>query len=150
MLSSVAGSLMPVSIVSTTMRAIFLPPLFPWSLDKETKERTDQTKFDQLTPPSWRKVIQTKLRQNLMLDLGGCTGRLRACPFLEGRSALLRGGFVWDAAMVSKAGTFLLDGRLQHHFQGKNKRYDTPYVIAAGRYFPEARKTTGSGDGTRP
>ena len=84
-----------------------------------------------------------------MFDPGGCFSRLRGGPFLGGRSGSLRGGFVWVAAMVSEVGAFLLDGVLQHHFQEKKKRFGTPYVLAADPYFPEARNTTGSGDGTR-
>ena len=44
--------------------------------------------------------MQTKLRQKLVFDPGGCSGRLRGCPFLGGRLALLRGGFVWNAEIV--------------------------------------------------
>ena len=42
---------------------------------------------------------------------------------------LLGGGFVWDAVMVSEAGAFLLSVELQHHFQEKDKRFVTPYVL---------------------
>ena len=95
MLSSVADGLMPAGTASTsTMTAIFSPPLFSWSLSKETKERTGRTKLNQLAPLCWRKVIQTKSRQTLVFDPGGCSGRLRGCPFLRRQRALLRGGFV--------------------------------------------------------
>ena len=51
-----------------------------------------------------------------MFDPGCCSCCLRDCPLLRERRALLRGGFVWDAANVSVAGAFMLDGGLQHHF----------------------------------
>ena len=43
----------------------------------------------------------------------------------------------------------MLSVGLQHQFQERDKRFGSPYVIAADPYFPEARKTTKSGDGTR-
>ena len=49
------------------------------------------------------------------------------------------GGFVWDAAMVSEAGAFLLNV-LPYYFQEKDKRFCKPYIITVDRYFPEARK----------
>ena len=83
---------MPAGSASTMMRAIFPPLPVSWSLGKDTKERTDRTNFNQFAPPSWRKVIQTKSRQNLVFDPSGCSGGLRGCPFLEVRRALLREG----------------------------------------------------------
>ena len=41
--------------------------------------------------PFWPRVIETKSGQNLVFDPGGFTGRLRACPFLGMRRALLSG-----------------------------------------------------------
>ena len=84
-----------------------------------------------------------------MLDPGRCSDHLRGCPFLGGRHALLRGGVVWDAALVSETGAFWLNGGLQHHFPRKGQAVWYAYVIAVNRKFLEARKTTGSGDGTR-
>ena len=76
-----------------------------------------------------------------MFDPSGCSCRLRGCPFLTGRCALLRGGFIWDATMVSEAGAFLLDRELQHHCQETYTQFGTPYVtITADRYFPKAGK----------
>ena len=83
-----------------------------------------------------------------MFDPGGCSGRLRAYLFLGERHALLRWGFVWDAAMLSEAGAFLLSVGLQHHFQDKDRWFGMPYVITLDHFFPEARNRTGSGDGT--
>ena len=51
MLLSTAGGLMPTGTVFTlTMRAIFPPHFFSWSLGEETKKRTGRTNFNQLTP----------------------------------------------------------------------------------------------------
>ena len=52
-----------------------------------------------------------------MLDPGGCTSRLRGCPFLGGRHALRIGWVRLNAAMVAEAGAFLVHGRVEHYFQ---------------------------------
>ena len=62
------------------------------------------------------KVLETKIRQALVSKPGGCTGHLRGYPFLGGRHALRRGWVRLDAAMVSKAGAFLVDGGLGTSF----------------------------------
>ena len=62
MLSSAAGRLLPAGTASTATRAVFPRPLFSWSLSEKIKEGTGRTSFNQLAPPSWRKVIQTKSR----------------------------------------------------------------------------------------
>ena len=116
MLSSAADGLLPADTASTAIRAIFPPPLFSWSLGEKVKERTDQTNFNQLAPPSWRKVIQTKPRQTLGFDRGGYLGRLRGCPFLGGQRALPCGEVRLDAGMVSEGEAFLVLGGLEHHF----------------------------------
>ena len=90
-------------------------------MGENTKNRTGRTDVNQLAHTRWRNVLETKSRQTLVFDPGGCTGRLRACPFLGGRHALLCGRFVWDAAMVSEAGAVLLDGGIQHHFPRKGQ-----------------------------
>ena len=141
-LSFADSGLMLAGIASTRMRAVFPQPPLSWSLGR--------TKFNRLAPLCCRKVMKTTSRQALVFDPGGCSGRLRGCPFLRGWHVLLRGGFVWDAAMVSEAGAFLLSVGLQHHFQKNSKRLGTPYVIALDRYSSEARKTTESGGDTRP
>ena len=89
-----AGGLLPADIASTAMRTIFPRPFFLGSLEK-TKKRTSRTN-NQFAPFCRWRVIQTKSTQTLVFDPGGSTGRLRACPFLRGRSALLCGDvFVW-------------------------------------------------------
>ena len=84
-----------------------------------------------------------------MFDPSGCLSRLRGCPCLEERRALLRRGFVCDSAIRSEAGAFLVDGGFQHNYQDKDKGFGTLYIIAADNFSPEARSTTGSGNGTR-
>ena len=54
-----------------------------------------------------------------MFDAGGCLCRLRGCPFLGGRHALLSGWVRLDVAMVSEAGAFLVVGGLEYHLQEK-------------------------------
>ena len=75
-----------------------------------------------------------------MFDPGRCSDRLHDRLFREGRRALVCGGFVWGAAMVSEAGAFLLGVRLQHHFQKKKAIRYAVARVAVDRYFPEARK----------
>ena len=87
--------LLPAGTPSTAMRTIFSRPLPSLTIGKETKERTSRTNNNQLAPLCWRKIIQIKSRQNLVFDLGGCTGRLHSCPFLGGRQALRIGFLVW-------------------------------------------------------
>ena len=102
-----AGGLLPAGTASTGMRTIFSRLQSSWTLGDMTKKRTSWTNFNQLAPLCWRKVIQTKSRQTLVFDPGGCcSGRLRSCPFLGGRHALLSGWVRLDTAMVSEARAF--------------------------------------------
>ena len=86
-----AGGLLPVDTVPTAMRTIVFQSPPSWALGEETKERTSQTGSNQLPPPFWRRIIQTKQNKTPVFDPGGSTDRLRACPFLGGRRALLWG-----------------------------------------------------------
>ena len=52
-----------------------------------------------------------------MFDSGGCTGRLRGCPFLGGRHALRITWARLNAAMVAEAGAFLVHRGVEHSFQ---------------------------------
>ena len=52
-----------------------------------------------------------------------------AARFWEGGACCFVGGFVWDAAMVSGTEAVLLSVGLQHHFQEKDKRFGTRYVL---------------------
>ena len=74
MLSSTAGGLLLVNIVFTTIRAIY-----------------QEIYYDDSS--LWhRNVKETILRHTLVVDPGGCSGRLRGCFFLGERRVLLRGG----------------------------------------------------------
>ena len=95
--STPAGSLLLTGTASTTTGAIFLLPPFSWSLDGKTKKLNTTTVIQTYATYSsfrLRNVVETKLRQTLVFDPGGYLGRLRGCPFLGGRRALLRGMFV--------------------------------------------------------
>ena len=95
-----ASVLFPTGTAFTAMRIIFPRPLFSWSLG-ETKKRISRTSIQNALYYSsfwrinnqlasfWRRVIQTKSRQTLVLDPGGYTSCLRSCPFLGTRRALL-------------------------------------------------------------
>ena len=101
-----AGGLLPAGTASTVMRAIFPRPFFSWSLGEDTKERTGQTKFNQLAPLSWRTVIQIKSTQTLVIDPGGCSGHLPTRLPVSGRAMRVawgRGSF--ERRMISEAGT---------------------------------------------
>ena len=90
-----AGGLLPAGTSSTVMRTIFPRPLFLTASERPRKKAAAKQTVS-LHPPCWRRVIQTKSRQTLGFDSGGCTGRLRACPFLGMWRALLCGEvIVW-------------------------------------------------------
>ena len=86
--TTTAGGLLPTGTASAAMMTIFSRPLPCWTLGEKTK-RIALTNFNQFALPYWRKVIQTKSRQTLVFDPGGCSGRLRGCPFLGGSHTLL-------------------------------------------------------------
>ena len=74
MLSSTAGGLLHVNIVFITIRAIY-----------------QEIYYDDSS--LWhRNVKETILRQTLVFDPGGCSGRLHGCLFLGERRAFFRGG----------------------------------------------------------
>ena len=96
----VAGGLLPTDKASTATRTIFDQPTFWLCRTEEKKMRTSvlyawyYSSFwmnNLLAAPSCRRVIETKSRQNRMFDLGGFTGRLRACSFRGKWRALLYG-----------------------------------------------------------
>ena len=127
-----AGGLLPVGTTATAMRTIFPRPLFTWSLGEESKKRTGRTNFNQLAPPCWRRVIQTESRQTLMFDPGGCTGRLRSCPFVGGWRTLLCGEvFVWDAEWYPRLERVWLTEDLNIIFprEGQAIRYAVRIVV---------------------
>ena len=118
MLFSATDGLLSASTASITMSAIFPRPPLSWSIC-EAKMRTSRTNLNQLAPSCWRKVIETKSGQTLVFGPGGCTCRQRACPFLGGRRALIRGGFVWDAAMVSETEALFVGRRTSTSFSNR-------------------------------
>ena len=99
-----AGGLLPAGMTSTATRITFHQPPLWFCPTVDTNLRTSiqyalyyNSSFcwNQLPAPSWRMVIQTKSRQNMILDPGGSKGRLRACPFSETWRALLVGSFLF-------------------------------------------------------
>ena len=85
-----------------------------------------------------------------MLDPGECSSRLCGCQFIGRRPALLGGGGRLRRYGGTRGWSIFVGRRTSNIiFQDKGKRFGTPYVSAVDRYFLEARKTTGSGDGTR-
>ena len=120
-----AGGLLPTGTASTAMGTIFPRPFFSWSLG-ETNKRTSRIS-NQLTP-FWRRVIQTKSRQTLVLDPGGSTSRLRAFPPLGTWRALLFGEvFFWAPGGIRGWSVF------------SRKRYKRPVHIAVDSCFSAVR-----------
>ena len=96
MLTSTAGGLVLAGTVFTTLRAIFPPPPLPWSFCKTIEERSFSTitiihTFAKYNNFWHSEVIETKSRQFLVFDPGGCSGGLCGYPFLGGQRALLLG-----------------------------------------------------------
>ena len=99
-----AGGLLPAGKASTTTRITFYHPRLRFCPTEETNSERTSTQYalyynssfwwKQLPAPCWRKVIQTKSRQNLIFDPGGSKGHLRACPFWGTWRALLCGELV--------------------------------------------------------
>ena len=93
-LAAIGGLLSTGKSSTATMTIFYQLPLW-FCLTKVIKFRT----FKYATGYSsfWKlKVLETKSRQTMFFDPGGCTGRLRACPFLGAWRALLCGeGFDW-------------------------------------------------------
>ena len=96
-----AGGLVPAGEASTTTRITFYEPRLRFCPTEETHSERMSTQYalyyninfrlNQLRAPSWRRVIQTKSRQNLIFDPGGSKSRLRACLLLGTWRALLCG-----------------------------------------------------------
>ena len=133
--TTTARGLLLTDTASTTMRTIFFPlPPLSWSLG-ENSGRTDRTNSNQLAPPCWRKAIEIKPRQTLVYDPDGCSGHLRGCPFPRGRRAFLRGGVRLERCnWYPRLERLCLTEDFNIIFQD----------IGVDRYFPDARKTTGS------
>ena len=86
-----AGGLLPAGEASTTTRITFHQPRLRFCPTEETNSERTSTQYalyynssfwlNRLPAPSWRRVIQTKSRQNLVFNPDGSKGRLRACLF---------------------------------------------------------------------
>ena len=108
-----AGGLLPTGKTSTATPTIFHQPAPLWFCQtKEIKSRTSQYATDHST--FWKfKVLETKSRQTLVFDPGGCTGHLRACPFLGAWRALLcREVLCLGTGWYPRLQRFLADGGL--------------------------------------
>ena len=96
-----ADGLIPAGKASTTTRITFYQPHLRFYPTEETNSEKTSTQYalyynssfwwNQLPAPSWRRVIRTKSRKNLIFDPGGSKGRLSACPLLGTWRALLCG-----------------------------------------------------------
>ena len=75
-----ADGLLPAGTAPTAMKAILSRPRPSWTLGGKAKESTSRTNNNQLGLPYWRKVIQTKSKQTLVFDPGGCTGPSTQLP----------------------------------------------------------------------
>ena len=137
MLTPTSG-LLHTGSASTPRRNIFQPQPLPRGFREPRRGKgttNPRTNFNQLAPPSChRKVIKTKLRQNLVFDSDdiqvGCT----AAHFWEAARCFVE-GFVWDAVIVSGAGACLVERRTALSYFKKSKQFGTPYFIAVGQYF---------------
>ena len=90
------------------------------------------------------KVLEMKSRQILVFDPGGCTGRLRACPFLGGWRALVCGEvFAWTLGWYPRLESVKYREDWNVIFKrGQGIRYIVR--IAVDSCLPEARLIRGS------
>ena len=91
-----AGDFLPTSKASTATRIILYQPS-SWFCQTEDINSRTTTQYAMDYSSFWKmKVLATKLRQTLVFDPDGSTGRLCACLFLGTWRALLCGEvFVW-------------------------------------------------------
>ena len=93
-----AGGLLPTGTTSTATKTIFHQPPLWFCPTEKINSRTTSIRIHTTQYSSfWKmKVLETKRRQTQVFDPGGCTGHLRACPFLRRwRVLLCREIFVW-------------------------------------------------------
>ena len=92
-----AGGLLPTGTSITATRIIFRqPPLWCCPTKNMSYMAMTSIQYATYSSSSKMKVLETKIRQTMVFDAGGCTDRLRACPFLGVWRALLCGQvFVW-------------------------------------------------------
>ena len=104
------GGLLPAGKASTTTRITYNQSRRRFCPTEETNSKRTSIKYasyyssfwrinDQLAAPFCRSVIERKSGQTLVIDHGGSTGHLRACPFLGTWRAVLYGEvLVWAPA----------------------------------------------------
>ena len=98
---------------------------------------THLTNFDQLASPFHRKVIEMKLKQNLMVNLVDVQVVYAAAHFWEGGARCFVGISFGTLCLCSELERVLLNRGI-HNLKGK--QFGTPHFIAVDRYFSEARK----------
>ena len=116
-----AGGLLPAGEASTTTRITFYEPRLRFCPIEETHSERMSTQYalyynisfrlNQLLAPSWRRVIQTKSRQNLIFDRGGSKSCLRACLLSGTWRALLCGELLVFERLLTICSIFL-EGRM--------------------------------------
>ena len=104
--SIAAGGLVPTGETSTAMETTFNKPfLQSYSSEEENSQKKnlrtstpyvsyDSSVFEESNLPAapyYRRVVETKFRQNRTFDPGGSQGHPRACPFLGSWCALVCG-----------------------------------------------------------
>ena len=140
-----AGGLLPDGIASTVTRTIFLQPhLWNFCQPEEIHFRTTSVQYARYSIFWKMEILETKTRQTMVFDLGGCMGRLRACPFWGGWRALLCGEvFVWTLRWYPRLERFWYTKDLNIVFKrGQAIRYTVR--IAVDRCLPKTRLIRGS------
>ena len=109
---------MPAGTASTsTIRVIFPDRFFLGaSVKRSRREPAGQTSTSLPLPVEGRSYKQNQGKLWCLI-LAVVQAAYAAGRFGEGGARCFVEGFVWDAAMVSEAGAFLLDEGLQHHSQ---------------------------------
>ena len=82
-----------------------------------------------------RKAIETKLRQNMVFDPGGYSGRLCCYLFWESGANCFVGGFAWDAVMETGAGACFIELRTASSYSKKGKQFTVLYYCRS--VFPQ-------------
>ena len=118
--STAACGLLPAGEASTTTRITFFKSCLPFCPTEETDSAGTSTQYalyynssfwlNQLSTLSWRRVIQTKSKQNLVFDPGGSKGRLHPCPFWGTWCMLLCGEVLVLKRLVVICSFFFTEG----------------------------------------
>ena len=118
-----AGGLLPTGEASTATRTTSNEPLLRFYATEEMNPEEDSKNknlwtsipsacYDSsfwklLAAPYYRRVVETKSRQNRMFDPGGSQGHLRACPFLGSWRVLVCGEVIWAGAAGDELQRFI-------------------------------------------